>query len=388
MAVSSSAGEPRSSAPTPAGTRSALAGAGWRGRSRPLGPAVAGALGLVVLLLGVALLAPSAHATPASFGTSRTPNGTTIKYNSSVDKFPLSYLEWLPPRFANDGTFALFVYLHGMGSGTSPVRGGIGGDTVSSDIINAAQTEGVILISINTRTDSGFYENSPCGGPQETDVLDAINHESHLHAVSSVYLVGFSMGSAGAFSIAADHPSLIHGLASVGTITDLFETAAYDSAGRSMTSQVLANACTTSSTNETAEGLAYHVSSARFYPQNFSGVALYVVVGGNDIRAPNNFHAWPYANGNSTFINSTCTIASSLSEPLNCTKTFDALHLATPSSYTFRFVYEGAGAHSQGALPALDAFKFLLGVGSGGFYTTTYPPATLHQQTPPAVPTY
>src|SRR5580658_7837529 len=110
------------------------------------------------------------------------PPGTNISYTSSVDGFRLSYLEWLPAGYTASQSYPLAVFLHGIHSSNGFIEGGAGGiNDISYSLTSNASSAGFILISLNTRLLDGFYINSPCGGPEEQDVLDAIAHEESLH---------------------------------------------------------------------------------------------------------------------------------------------------------------------------------------------------------------
>ncbi|MCI4340398.1 MAG: hypothetical protein L3J73_03930, partial [Thermoplasmata archaeon] len=180
----------------------------------------------------------------------------TVFYNSSVDNFSLSYEEWLPTAFVPTSSYSLAVFLHGM-QGAGPWQ--VGG--VQSEIVpllnNSTTSDGLavgailrtaisanqsyILIAPNTRTGAGFYANSPCGGPQEQDLLDAIQHEKQLRHVLRTYLLGFSMGSVGALALAASHPHMFAGVATAGTITDAFAAIAYRAANQHSAFRTWAN---------------------------------------------------------------------------------------------------------------------------------------------------
>jgi pimeloyl-ACP methyl ester carboxylesterase len=302
-----------------------------------------------------------------------------VNYRSSVDGFPLSFEEWLPSGYMASHAYPLTVFLHGMGTGTAAVRGGVGATSIPSDIVRGAAEFGSILISLNTRSEAGFYANTACGGPQEQDVLDAITLEESDRNVSSVYLVGFSMGSIGAFRIAADHPKLISGIAVAGTITDLFEVYAYDASLRAAPTTVISDLCGVfpSATNTSAVQFFESESPARFSPQNFSEMRIYVTAGGEDVRAANNFSVWPYAQVNSTFVNSSCQVVSSLDEPASCTTPFSSLARSHPGDYVFRYVYEPTAPHDSLQLNGTDMFEFLFGMLPPGFYTAGFPPVDI-----------
>lgn len=365
-----------------AARRSPVLGAGLdrspvarRPRPSPSGPwlpPVAIAVIAVILIGSGSALAfhPADLPSKRAAGTPR-----TVTYSSSVDRFPLSYLEWLPPGFVARNPLPLLVYLHGMGSGTTAVRGGTGATSIPSTFISAASTQGVLLISINTRTDSGFFANTPCGGPQGQDVLDAIGHEKVLRNVSSVYLIGFSMGSAGALSLAATHPGLARGIALEGTITDLFEVSQFLGA----IPQLRYDFCNVVPSASAPSVVAAYaaLSPLRFHPQNFSAIKVYVTAGGKDTRAPNNFSLWPFSQVNSTVVNVSTLRYAAGGEPVPSNVTLSSLHRSTPSAYAFRFVYEAAAGHSAIQINAADLMSFFFGSAASGLFVAGFPPTTI-----------
>jgi pimeloyl-ACP methyl ester carboxylesterase len=281
----------------------------------------------------------------------------------------------------------LAVFLHGVGSSSTWVPGGGGGlADMTGSLIENASTSGFLLISINTRSSEGFYANTPCGGPQEQDVLDAITHESGLRHVTSVYLIGFSMGSLGAFSIAGHHPGLIAGVATAGSITDIYETTAYNMVSHSDSPGLYDDECGAHpgplAGNASVNRLWSYLSVARLVPQNFSGISLFVSGGGQDTRAPNNFARWAYANVNNTFVNATCLVASQLGEPASCTVPFATLAAQGAGSYHWLDLYEPDAPHSPQQLPGGAVFSFFEGHTTGGYYVSTFPGAQMIPYTP------
>ena len=352
-------------------------------RRRPAWWAVAVLAGVALLL--VPTLVPVAAAGHATADRLQKSAMTRVPYSSSVDRFSLSYLEWLPAKYNPTLSTPLVVFLHGLGAGTARVIGGIGGIAVPDTVIDNASSASMILISLNTRTASGFYANTPCGGPQEQDVLDAIAHEKALHRISSVYLLGFSMGTVGAYSIAGHHPGLVSGIGVVAGISDLFEQLGYAQQNHAFPTQIQADFCgkLPSKLNASVQREVAYLSVARFAPQNFSGIPIYAVAGAADASVPNNFAHWPYAETNSSFVNSTCVTSSRFGEPSNCTTTFWSLAKLSPSSFSFRFVWEAAGIHSVVALPAGDFFAFLKGTVKPAFLSAGFPPTKLTLLPPP-----
>ena len=354
-------------------------------RSRSGGGAASGlAIAVALLLLAIpsamggSLGTPPVAHRPAALGP------TTVPYSSTVDRFGLSFLEWLPPSYLPEHSYPLTVYFHGMGAGTSWVKGGVGASSIPSTLVRGAAAFGSVLISLNTRSESGFYANTACGGPQEQDVLDAIAVEKSARSISSVYFVGFSMGSLGALTLAARHPGLVSGLATAGTITDLFQVYAFGASLKAAPTQVNTDLCGGSPSLTNASAVRFFVSEspARFDPVNFSKIPMYVTAGGADLRAPNNFAIWPYADVNSTFLNSSCKVVSTLAEPASCTTPFAGLAIAHPGLYHFRFVYEATAPHDALQLNATDMFQFLFGLTSTGFYTAGYPPVSVVRVVP------
>jgi len=321
--------------------------------------------------------------TPASSYTP--PPNNNISYNSSVDGFPLTYVEWLPTGYSPNATYPLAVFLHGVGTDTAPIPGGIGGENqVSPSLVDNASAYGFIMIGINTRTSSGFYINSPCGGPQGQDVLDAIAHEKSIRHISSVYLIGFSMGSLGAFVLAGHHPGMFAGIATAGSITDIYQTVAYNTATTSAPHGIYYDLCGDypSPANVTTDRYWTYMSPLRFDPENFSGTPMFVSGGGADTRAPNNFAEWDYANVNNTFLNSTCNVVSAWGEPANCTVTIPSLAAKDPSAYRWLELYEPLATHSAMQFPGQAVFAFFLDEQAGGYYTSTFPGGVLTPYTP------
>ena len=333
-------------------------------------------VGIAVLLLVLTSTAGAQATAPAGSRPVASGSPANISYSSSVDKFSLSYLQWLPSGFSASHSHTLVVFLHGMGTTTNRVRGGIGGNTIPPNLVTGASAAGVILISLNTRTTSGFYADTACGGPQEQDVLDAINHEKSLEKVSSVVLAGFSMGTVGALEIAATHASLVSGIALAGPLTDLFEEQAYLGAP---IPQLQADLCGQYPAPGNTSTIAFYksLSPLRFAPTNFSSIPIYITAGGLDTRAPNNFGLWPYAMANSTVVNSSCRFASSAGEPSGCTTTLSSLAKAHPGQYRFRFVYEGRAVHSATQIAPDDLFDFLGGTVGTGLFVANFPPTVI-----------
>jgi pimeloyl-ACP methyl ester carboxylesterase len=364
-------------------------------RSHTLHPLWALPLVVAVLLL-VYLPTPSAappprSATPETFvGGGPTPADSAppnfnISYNSSVDGWPLSYLEWLPSGYSSSTTYPLAVFLHGVGSSTGWVRGGGGGIVDMTDsLVGNASAYGFILIAINTRSPEGFYLNSPCGGPQQQDVLDAIAHEKEVRHISQVFLIGFSMGSLGALSLAAHEPGMFAGVATAGTITDIFQTVAYNSVTNSAPAGLYYDECGgfPNPANVSIDRIWAYLSPLRFAPQNFTDIPLFVTGGGLDTRAPNSFARWDYANVNNTFVNSTCNVVASMGEPSNCTVTIPSLAAQDPSGYRWLDLYEPLAPHSASQLPGGAVFAFFLDRQAGGYYLSTYPGNVLTPYTP------
>ena len=310
---------------------------------------------------------------------------TNISYNSSADGFPLSYAEELPAHFVARHSYPLLVYLHGKGKDSVWTPGGSGnglsnylsnrnpsGQELRSIVANASHF-GFIIIAPSPRTSEGFYTNSSCGGPQEQDTLDAIAAEEALRHISSVYLLGFSMGSTGALSLAGHHPGQFAGVAVTGTITDTFEDYAYHP-GNATGYLTMTCGQTPSPTNTSADALMAYLSVARLVPTNFSSTHVWVSSGGQDSSATNNLRYWPFLQVNDTFYNSSCLAATAYGEPTGCTTPFLNLSLAHPGQYHVRSVYEALGVHALSQLSARDMFEYFLGTVGDGCYLTSYPP--------------
>lgn len=307
-------------------------------------------------------------------------------YSSSIDGFPLSYSEWLPAGYNANDTYPLAIYLHGIGSSTNWVKGGtnlwmselntttLNGETERALISNAS-ANGFILIVINTRSESGFYANTPCGGPQEQDVLDAIHNEEHLRHIGSLYLIGFSMGSIGSFELAEQYPGMFAGVATAGTMTDFFEEYEYETNGRVPKSgpsyELNTNDCglTPSRYNSTVVS-TFENLSGRFGMSNLT-VPLWVGAGGADNVAPDESHWYSaYQEANDSILVQTCANVSSLGEPGLCSGPFNG---------TLRFVFEPQATHSMAQLDPADIFAFFLGKTGGGQFTSSFPPKVLKQ---------
>jgi pimeloyl-ACP methyl ester carboxylesterase len=251
-------------------------------------------------------------------------------------------------------------------------------------VLSAATAFGAILISLNTRTASGFYANTACGGPQEQDVLDAIALETSTRHVASVYLIGFSMGSVGALTIATRHPGLVRGIALAGRITDLFEAYAYGASVHAAPVGLIVDLCGSmpSPTGLAAARFFAAESPLRFSPANFSSIRIYATSGGLDRAAPNNYSIWPYAQGNSSLVNASCRVVATLGEPAGCTTPLGALARAHPGQYLFRYVYEAAAPHTSLQINATDMFRFFTGQVPVGLYTANFPPTVITAASP------
>lgn len=338
---------------------------------------VAGAVIVAILVILVTVVVVGGPAGWLPFGSGRggmsgndTVDGpsTLQSYSSSVDGTPLNYYEWLPIGYNASDTYPFLLFLHGKGHGGDQVFTEAGG--VSA--INAAIAHGFIVGSLNTRTNGGFYINSQYTGPQEQDVLDALHHEQQLRHVSTLWLFGESMGTMGAYSIAEHNPGLISGIGVIASCPDLYEIQAYKIAvGRSSDLSFWLGVTGGSLSNQSsyADGLTYYESAFRFFPQNLTGVQLYVVQGGDDIDCPNNPALWPFQQANDTILDSTCNIATSMDEPANCTTPFATLETEHPGEYHYRYVYEAAAPHTLDALDGSDMIQYFLGQGADGLFT-------------------
>lgn len=314
-----------------------------------------------------------------------TPLYTNISYASSVDGFSLAYGEILPVNYTPSKAYPLLVYFHGEGTVSSIVGGGSGdglkewnnSSYPTSKILSAtvwnASTFHFIIIAPSPRSSEGFYTNSPCGGPEEQDTTDAILHEEKLRNVSKVFALGFSMGSLGGLSFVGHHASMFSGIAVTGTMTDAFEELA-DHLRPLSGLLTLTCGARPGATNLSVDRLFAYLSVLRFHPSNLSGIRLWASAGSDDVGAPDNPAFWPYLQVNDTLLNRTCLVASSLGEPANCTVPWRSLHLRSPGSYLYRFVYEIGGGHTLGQLEPADMFQFFLGRVGGGCFTSTFPP--------------
>ena len=356
----------------------------------------AGVAAVVALLALIASSAPAlASATPSptratTAGTIALPPFSNVTYHSTVDRFPLSYAEWLPAKYNGSKPAPLVVYLHGLEGGHgNAVKGGVKSDlfnflsqnsvegVAARALLANASASGYILLALNTRTAGGYYVNSPCGGPQEHDVLDAIAHERTRHPIGNVYLLGFSMGAIGALSIAAHHPSQIEGIAVVGAATDAFEEQAWTQAKAAVGASWAVGAVKswnliTCNNTTTSDALLRYLSAVRFDPGNLSDVSVWVAAGGGDLLTPDNASLWPYMEVNNSFVNSTCIVTTG--EPANCTTTFRMLHHLNATNYDFRMVYEADAPHNIAQFAGGDVFSYWTGKLFGGYFQADYPP--------------
>ena len=365
--------------------------------------AAALAIAAIVFLAGVVVLEQWVRSSGLGGVSNPTPSGnySMVSYASSVDGFALSYAEWLPSGYSSAQTYPLIVYLHGQQDTSGKwFSGGLTSDLVlalgntsnaaerstASALVNATGAQGVILIALNTRSGSGWYIDSPCGGPQEQDVLDAVAFEEGLRHVGAVYLMGSSMGTEGTLYVAAQHPGRFAGVAIVAPVTDLFEDVAYRMSLAANPQDPWANISIQAKAhlfcgvlpgtgNESQLAVArtfQNMSPLRFDPAAFLNVPIYVTAGGLDNRAPNNVQYWPWwMNANNSFLNATCNSVPGLGEPgpPNCaTQTFETLHRQDPAGYTFRYVYEPLSGHSISQLDPTDLMGFWFGSLPGGYY--------------------
>jgi len=317
-------------------------------------------LGLVVLVvfLNPSAVAPASPSRGEVSSFATVPAYNVVNFTSSVDGTNLSYYEWLPNNFSNASEYPLAVYLHGLGYQGSEIITLAGGLSA----IAAAQADGFILISLNTRTGGGFYVNSPYTGPQQQDVLDAITHEKTLREVSQVYLFGSSMGSIGTWSIAANVPGLVSGIGGIASCPDVFEAIYWHYL--EIPGGYTAYVQTTGGNGPNStyfRAQTYYLSAARFYPQNFSNISMYTAQGGNDPDCPDNPNVFGYQQANNTFLNSTCLVVVQWNEPANCQTPFSNLSLIHPGEYRWRLIYSATGGHSLNELNGADLFGFWAG---------------------------
>lgn len=358
-----------------------------RSAARGLSSGRAAVLVLIVVLVVVALFATyyyfgwgpargSGGASPPG-GSNGTVNATeaTIDYVSSVDGHPLSYGVWYPPHYSPSGSYAFLLFLHGVES--TNVCDNVPSFGSGASMINAANAAGWVVGSLCTRVTNGWYVNSPYTGPEETDVLDAIAHERNLTHITSVYLVGMSMGSDGALSIATNHPGLFAGVAAVAACPDNFEENDYYLHDHGALVPGFAQVAGTGpgqlpAAGSVGAGMEYHLSAFRFYPQNLSALRIYVVAGGNDQTCVNNAAFWPWLQANDTVITSSCNVAAVASEPSGCSTPIASLAAAHPGAFQCRFVYEPTAPHTFDQLDGTDLVAFFQGtVGPGSYEAAT-----------------
>lgn len=381
-------------------------GAGIPGTRRPLGVLAVVVVVVAVVLAAALVLRPGWFSVGTGAGGGPVPptNYTVVPYSSSVDGFPLSYAEWLPTDYNQSRSYPLVVYLHGQqdtsgrwfsGGLTSDLvqaltNGSMPADRMTAEaLVNATRAVPAILIALNTRSGSGWYIDSPCGGPQEQDVLDAISFEESRRTIGSVYLMGESMGTEGTLYIASQHPTMFRGVAVIAPVTDLFEDVTYRMSLANNPATPWAEVSiqakehlfcgvlpgTANASEESVARMFQNMSPLRFDPQAFSGIPVYLTAGGMDDRAPDNTSIWAdWMNVNNTMVNATCHTAPQLGEPTppSCaTQTFDTLHRTDPAQFTFRFVYEATGSHDIDQLDPADLMGFWFGSLPGGYFLGT-----------------
>jgi len=364
-------------------------------------------LALAVPLGGIG----GAGAIPASGSAASAYGGSLVNYTSSVDAFPLSYYEFLPAGFNSTIAHPLVIYLHGQQDISGVwVKGGIESDLVQdfllagSDgvtaraVVNATSAAGMILIALNSRSGSGWYIDSPCGGPQQQDVMDAIHHEESLRNVSKLYLFGMSMGTEGVQYTASLHPGMFAGIGLVAPVTDLFEDIAYraylvrtaNATDPWAWSSIQAKEylfCgvgpgTANASERAVDRMLTNMSPLRFDVNAFLNVPIYITAGGGDDRAPDSVKYWPtWLNVNDTLINRTCHRVIAYGEPNVCSVPLGHLHMRSPTKWTFRFVYELHAGHDISQLDPSDMVAFWEGANPGGYYIGGYPFTTITTNT-------
>jgi pimeloyl-ACP methyl ester carboxylesterase len=354
------------------------------------------ALAVILLVLVTPVVSRPGQASPASAVSISVdgilPGAVTVynvSYTSSVDGFPLSYAEILPAGYTSAHSWPLLVYMHGEGTSSAWVRGGAGNGLTNAIKQNTEQglalramaanasADGFIIIAPSPRSAEGFYTNSPCGGPEQQDTMDAILHEEALRNVSSIYLLGFSMGSLAALSFAGHYPGLVKGVAVAGSVTDAFqETNYHPKQTDGLNTLVCGHLPSTG--NATSIALYSYLSVLRFDPENFSGIKIWMSAGGKDTNAPDNPAIYKnYLQANDTMLTYTCSIAKPMNEPANCTQPFANLTAAQPSNYSSRFVYEALGEHLLDQFDMGDVFGYWLGTLGSGCYDANFPPTNL-----------
>lgn len=309
-------------------------------------------------------------------GSNGTVNATeaVVDYTSSVDGHALSYAVWYPPGYSPSGSYAFLLFLHGVESTNAcdNVPSYAGG----ASMIDAANGAEWIVGSLCTRVTDGWYVNSPSTGPEETDVLDAIAHEKTLTHVTAVYLVGMSMGSDGALSIATNHPSLFAGVGAVAACPDNYEENDYYLHAHGTLVPGFAQVAGTGpaqvpAAGSVGAGMEYHLSAFRFYPQNLSAVRIYVVAGGDDQTCVNSADFWPWLQANDTVLTSSCLVAATASEPAGCSTPIAGLAAGHPGEFLCRFVYEPTAPHTFDQLNGADLVAFFQGSVGTGSYTAS-----------------
>jgi poly(3-hydroxybutyrate) depolymerase len=334
---------------------------------------------VVVALVAIVVVDPGAlDLSPSHPGRTGTSNGTvntsyqTIDYTSSVDGKQLSYAVWDPTDYTPSGSYVFLLFLHGVESTNECTN--VPDYTGGASMINAANGAGWIVGSLCTRVTDGWYVNSPSTGPEETDVLDAIAHEKNVTHVTAVYLVGMSMGSNGALSIATNHPGLFAGVGAVAACPDMFEeTSYYDSVHGVLPPGfgAVTGGAAPPAPGSVGYGIEYHISAFRFYPQNLSSLRIYVVAGGDDQTCVNNGAFWPWLQANDTVLTSSCNVAATTREPAGCSTPIATLADDHPGEYDCRYVYEPSSPHTFDQLDGYDLIDFFEGSVGSGTYTAS-----------------
>lgn len=350
-----------------------------RARWGVLGSTTLLALAVVALLLPSALGAmvtrPAASAALEAAGASPPLlSYRTVNYSSSVDHFPLSYEIWLPAGYDPSRSYPLSVYLHGLlGLSSVAQRGGylsnLAGSGWGNRIALAASQAGYLLMTPNTRMVDGFYFNSIYTGPQEQDILDAIADVAKREHVSGVYLFGESMGSIGTYSIGLNHPGMFAGLGIVNDCGDVYAAAYWRVLQQSPSQGVIRLITGGAFPNQSAyaQGVFYHLSASRYYPQNLSGLRLYEVNGGADTLCPVEARIWSqYQQGNDTLLTSVCKTITAFAQPRSCTTPVRVLAMLFPAQFHFRYDFVANGGHAPIILNAPDMYSYWSGRVGGG----------------------
>ena len=136
-------------------------------------------------------------------------------YFARNDGSPQPYFVYVPTTYAGSKAFPMVIFLHGWVPGTSRTDPWL----PDKNVIRMAERHGAILVAPHGRTNTDFQYAG------EMDVLRVKAEMEKLYRVDPdrVYLIGVSMGGAGAWQIGAHYPHLFAGVAPVSAQGDWFK---------------------------------------------------------------------------------------------------------------------------------------------------------------------